>query len=207
MKKRYLRVILLFLGIAGIVAYSLYPKEKNVECFEAKSRSYGDAQIENVSFKCILPDESANCGIAFSFDDNKNWNLMDFLVLDLQSSENFKELIVQVLTYDPDNRMNKPALKEIHLNPGTNRYSIAIDHFYTPDYWFEQQNARNTHNAKRFSTVIGLEIYSGWKNPSGTPLELKVESICAEGLSNISFVLLVIYLAILIVIAISVRIH
>ncbi|MCL2207103.1 MAG: hypothetical protein FWB90_03295 [Fibromonadales bacterium] len=207
MKKRYLRAVLFFLGIAGIVAYSLYPKKKEVECLEAKSHSYGDAQIDDVSFRCTLPDESTNCGIAFSFDDDINWNFMDFLVLNLQSSENFKELIVQVLTYDPDNRKNKPALKEIHLNPGTNRYSIAMDHFYTPDYWFEQQNAKNTHNARRFSSVIGLEIYSGWKNPSDTPLELKVESICAEGLSNISFVLLVIYLAILIAIAISARIH
>jgi len=114
---------------------------------------------------------------------------------------------VQILTYDPDNRMEKPALKELHLNPGTTRYSIPIEHFYTPDYWFEQQKAKNTHNARRFSSVTGLELFSGWKNPIDTPLELKTESICAEGFSNASFAVLVVYLAILIGIAISVRIR
>jgi len=207
MKKRYLRIVLLFFGIAGIVAYSLYPDTRNVECIKEPPYSYGEAQVEDVSFKCVLPDESVNCGMTFSFDGNKNWNLMDSLVLNLQSSENLKELIVQILTYDPDNRIKKPAIKELNLNSNTKRYSLAMDHFYTPDYWFEQQNAKNTHNAKRFSSVIGLEIYSGWKNPANTPLELKAENICAEGLSNISFALLVIYLAILIAIAISARIQ
>jgi len=207
MKMQYLRAVLLILGIAGIVAYSLYPNEKNTECFEPKPYPYEDAQIDGLAFKCILPAENANCGMAFSFDDNKNWNLMDSFVLNLQSSDNFKELIVQILTYDPDNRIKKPALKELHLKPGSNRYSIPIEYFYTPDYWFEQQKARNTHNARRFSSVMGLELYSGWKNPIDTPLELKVESLCVEGFGNASFAILVVYLAILIGIAISVRIR
>lgn len=207
MKMRYLRVVLLFLGIAGIVAYSVYPDIKNVECFSAEPYSYGEAQVDDNSFKCILPEESTNCGMTFSFSDNRNWNMMDSLILNLQSSENFKELVVQILTYDPDNRMKKPAIKELYLNPNTNRYSIEMEHFYTPDYWFEQHNASNTHNAKRFSHITGLEMYSGWKNPAGMPLELKVESICAEGLSNTPFAILVVYLAILIAIAISVRVR
>ncbi|MCL2283887.1 MAG: hypothetical protein FWC26_11285 [Fibromonadales bacterium] len=207
MKKRYLRAVLLFLGIAGIVAYSLYPSEKEEECLEGEASPYGDAQVEGTSFKCFLPDEGANCGMAFYFDDYENWNRMDSLVLNLQSSENFKELIVQILTFDPDNwGAKKPALKELHLNSETKRYSIAMQHFYTPDYWFEQQRARNTHNVKRFSSIMGLELYSGWKNPISKPLELKIQSICVEGLTSAPFVFLVIYIAILIIIAISVRI-
>jgi hypothetical protein len=51
-----------------------------------------------------------------------------------------------------------------------------------------------------------MEIYSGWKNETGKPLELKIESVCLKGASNVPFVILVLYLAILIAIAISVRI-
>ncbi|MCL2260768.1 MAG: hypothetical protein FWC15_05355 [Fibromonadales bacterium] len=199
--------MLLLLGVAGIVVYSFYPDIKSAECFAAKPHSYGEAQVGDNSFKCILPEENTNCGMTFSFDNNRNWNMMDSLILHLQSSENFKELIVQILTYDPDNRTNKPALKELNLNSSIKRYSIPMEYFYTPDYWFEQQNAKNTHNARRFSSVVGLEMYSGWKNPIDEPLELKLESICAEGLSNSAFVFLVIYIAILITIAISVRIR
>ncbi|MDR1830355.1 MAG: hypothetical protein LBQ76_06250 [Candidatus Fibromonas sp.] len=226
MRKRYLRAVLLISGIMGVIAYSLFPAQKEMECLEKDSvnfYSYGNPtvgaaflEVEPFAFKCRLSNESGNCGVGLSFNekgsDYKNWNLMDSLVLNLQSSEDFKELIVQILTYDadytdPDNRNTmKPALKELHLSPGTKRYSIAMEHFYTPDYWFEQQKARNTHNAKRFSNVAGLEMFSGWKNQAGKPLELKAESICAEGFSNTPFVVLVIYLSILIAVAISVRI-
>ena len=225
MKKRYLRAVLLLLGIMGVIAYSLFPVEKEVECLEKDSVNfypYGSSaggaaflEIEDFAFKCRLAYESGNCGVGLSFDEigsnYKNWNLMDSLVLNLQSSGDFKELIVQILTYDPDytdpNNRNtmKPAIKELYLSPGTKRYSIAMEHFYTPDYWFEQQKARNTHNAKRFSAVAGLEMFAGWKNQADKPLELKAESICAEGFSNMPFVVLVIYLSILVAIAISAR--
>jgi hypothetical protein len=224
MKKRYLRAVLLILGIAGIVAYSLYPVEKKIECLEKNSvedfYTYGNSasganfvEIEPFAFKCGLLSESGHCGIGFSFgSQKKNWNLNDSLVLVMQSSANFKELIVELLTFDPDhtessNRSSmKPVLKELELNPNQKRYSIAMEHFYTPDYWFEQQKARNTHNPKRFSAVMGMEIFSGWKNPAGKSLELKIESVCTEGYSNASFVILVIYLGILIAIGVGVRI-
>jgi len=225
MKKRYLRTVLLLMGIMGVVAYLLFPAEKEVECLEKDSVSfypYGDfaggevfAEIDTFAFECRLSNENGNCGIGISFDETddnyKNWNLMDSLVLHLQSSENFKELIVQILTYDPDHtdmdsrHTMKPVMKELHLSPGAKRYSIPMEHFYTPDYWFEQQKVKNTHNAKRFSAVVGLELFSGWKNKTESPVELKVQSVCLEGHSNAPFVALVIYLCILIAIAISVK--
>jgi hypothetical protein len=223
MKKRYLRTVLLFLGIVGIAFYLLFPTEKVVKCIEKELINlylYGDSanevaftEMEPFAFKCRLLNENENCGIGFSFNENSNWNLMDSLVLNLQGSKNFKELIIQILTIDPDHTdidhrsSMKPVLKEIHLDEDKKRYSIAMSHFYTPDYWFEQQNAKNTSNPKRFSAVAGLEIFSGWKNYSAQPLELKVESICLEGANNKPFVTLVVYLCILIAIAISARIR
>jgi hypothetical protein len=135
---------------------------------------------------------------------------MDYLILDLQSSADFKELIVSVQTYEPghtksdDRSSMKPVIKELKLI-GKNRYSIAMEHFYTPDYWFEQQGAKNTHNPKRFSAVTGLELFTGWKNPTNTELELKIKSVCTEGHSNTPFVILVAYIGILIMAAISIR--
>jgi hypothetical protein len=221
MKTRYLRTILLFLGIAGIIAYFLYPKDKEAECLEKDSLDfypYGDSangmvflEIEPCAFKCELSRENGNCGFGFFFDDYENWNLMDFLVLEIETSENFKELIVQILTFDPshtkreDRSTMKPMLKELKLNPNKKRYSIAMGDFYTPDYWFEQQGVKNYYNPKRFSYVSGIEMFAGWKNEPYKDLKLKTESICLEGVSNVPFVILVIYIGILIATAISVR--
>jgi hypothetical protein len=221
MKNHYLRTVLLIFGIAGIVVYSLYPNKKKMECFEKDSVNfypYGDTaggaafvEIEPFAFKCSLLSENGTCGIGFSFNQKKNWNFMDSLVLNLQSSANFEELIIGMLTLDPDHTKSgnrnsmKPIIKELKLT-GEKRYSIAIEHFYTPDYWFEQQKAKNTHNPKRFSVVTGLELFSGWKNPIDTEFELKIESVCAEGHSNAPFVILVAYIGILIMAATSIRI-
>ncbi|MDR0516025.1 MAG: hypothetical protein LBH25_03175 [Fibromonadaceae bacterium] len=227
MKLRYLRTALGVLGIAGIVVFFLFPKEKKYECLDKEQNFYlsGDsasgtafAELSNAGFICYLFKENGMCGAGFSFARGKNrnfknWNLMDSLILYLQSSEYLKELIVQVLTIDPDHTnlesrsTMKPAIKELKLTPGKNRYSIYMEHLYTPDYWFEQQNVKSKGNMKRFSTVAGLELFSGWANKAGMPLELKIESICLEGHSNVPFVILICYLGILITIAISVRIR
>jgi len=220
MKNQYFRTLLLILGIAGIVVFALYPNEKKVECFEKDSMNfypYGDSaggmafvEIEPFAFKCSLLYETGTCGMGFSFDEKKNWNLMDYLVLDMQSSANFKELIVSVQTYDPghtksgDRSSLKPVMKELELT-GKKRYYIPMDQFYTPDYWFEQQRVRNTNNPKRFSIVAGLELFAGWKNTPNTELELKIEGVCVEGHSNVPFVILVAYIGILIMAAISIR--
>jgi len=225
MKKRYLRAILSILGVAGVIVFLFFPNEKEYACFEKNMDfyPYGNAEIITNSntevlnaFKCVLKNENENCGIGFSFGQNKmdfeNWNLMDSIIFELQSSDNFSELVVQALAFDA-NHTNmeyrntlKPLMKEIRLQPGKNRYSIYKEHLYTPDYWFEQENIRNNHNAKRFSAITGIEFFSGWKNKTETSIELKIENICTEKHSNVPFVVLVFYLGILITIAISVRI-
>jgi len=221
MKKRYLRAILLFLGIVGIIAYILFPSEKKMQCIEKKLNFYpyvdSTSGVDNVEvappgFKCLLSKEGGHCGMGFSFNETENWNLMDFIIIDMQSSDDFKELIVQILTIDPHTRATdrstmKPVLKEVKLEQNQKRYSLSMEDFYTPDYWFEQQKTRDTHNSKRFSAVAGIEMYSGWKNKTDKPLELKIEGICLEGVSNTRFVILVIYIGILIATAISVRVR
>jgi len=220
MRKPYLRAILLFLGIAGIIAYVVFPSEKKVECLEKKLNFYPYvdsasgvqyAEIKPPAFKCSLSKEGGHCGMGFSFNETENWNLMDFLVIDIQSSADFKELIVQILTIDTRTKENDrstmmPMIKELKLEQNKRRYSIPMEHFYTPDYWFEQQKVRDTHKSKRFSFVAGMEVYSGWKNKTDKPLELKIEGMCLEGVSNTRFVILVIYIGILIATAISVRV-
>jgi hypothetical protein len=227
MKSRYLRTVLLILGIAGIVAYVFFPSGKEIECIEKDSvsfHSYADsasgaafAEVEPFAFKCILSKEKGNCGIGFSFSETitnaKNWSLMDSLVLELQSSSDFKELVVQILTYDldyteqSDRSTMKPFIKELKLNPGKNRYAMPMEYFYVPDYWFTQQNAKNTHNAKKFFAVTGIDMFSAWKNPVNAELELKISYVCATGVSNTPFVILVVYIGFLITIAISVRVR
>jgi len=221
MKKTYLRAVLLFLGIAGIIAYLVFPSKKKVHCIDKELNFYTyvdstsgvqDVEIKPPAFKCNLSKEGGHCGMGFSFNETENWNLMDFLIIDMQSSDEFKELIVQILTIDPRTRDNdrstmKPVIKELKLEQDKKRYSIPMEHFYTPDYWFEQQKIKDTQNSKRFSFVAGMEIYSGWKNKTDTPLELKIEGMCLEGVSNTRFVILVIYIGILIATAISVRIR
>jgi hypothetical protein len=225
MKIRYLRATLGILGIAGIIAYCIFPKEKYYECLEKDQEYYlyGDtasgaafAELGSAGFKCELLRENGLCGMGFSFikgeyENFRNWNLMDSLFIHLQSSANFEELIVQVLTYDLDHTDSKkrstmkPLVKELKLTPEKKRYSIHMGSFYTPDYWFEQQHAKDNGNMKKFSSVTGLEMFSGWANKAGEPLELKVENICIEGQSNVSFVVLVCFVGILIIIAVAAR--
>ncbi|MDR2581647.1 MAG: hypothetical protein LBC85_11745 [Fibromonadaceae bacterium] len=224
MKSKYLRTVLSILGIAGIVAFLLIPNKKIYECLEKdlSFHQYGDsasgiafAELSPAGFKCELLKENGNCGVGFSFGQSKmdfrNWSLMDSLVLELQGSENLKEVIVQILAFAPEHtdinerHTMKPLLKELKLTPEKKRYSIHMQHFYTPDYWFEQQKVKNRHNPKRFYAIMGLEIFTGWQNKTETPLELKIESICTKGHSNLLFVILICYLATLIIIAISVR--
>jgi len=220
MKKKYLRAVLFFLGIAGIAAYLLFPGEKKVECLEKELNFYPyiDSasgvqfeEIEPLAFKCSLSKEGGYCGMGFSFSEYENWNLMDFLVIDMQSSADFEELIVQILTIDSrtkedDRSTMKPLIKELKLEQNKKLYSIPMEHFYTPDYWFEQQKVKDTQKSKRFSSVAGIEMFSGWKNKTDKSLELEIKSICLEGANNMRFVLLVIYIGILIATAISVRI-
>jgi len=220
MSGKYLRTILLFLGIAGVVVFMFYPSEKTVECFEKNAMNfyaYGNSavgmanvEIEPFAFKCSLLNESGHCGIGIVFNENRNWNLMDYLVLDLQSSANFKELIVSIQTHDPshskesDRNSMKPIMKEVKLD-GRKRYSLPMNEFYTPDYWFEQQGARYINNPKRFSKVTGLEFFTGWKNPANTDLELKIEGMCVESHGSAPFIILVVYILILIIAAMSIR--
>jgi len=220
MKKPYLRAVLLFLGILGIIAYLLFPSEKKLQCIEKKLNFYSyvdstsgvkSVEVAPPGFKCTLLKEGGHCGMGFSFNETENWNLMDFIIIDMQGSADFEELIVQILTIDPHTRKTdrstmKPIIKEVKLEQNKKRYSLSMEDFYTPDYWFEQQKARDTHNSKRFSAVAGIEMYSGWKNKTDKPLELQIGGICLEGVSNTRFVILVIYIGILIATAISVRV-
>jgi len=219
MRKSYLRTVLLFLGIAGIVVFLLFPSERKVQCLEKELKFYpyvdSSSGVKNVemkppAFKCVLSKESGHCGMGFSFNETENWNLVDFLVVDMQSSADFEELILQILTIDfitneKDRSTMKPLIKELKLDKNKKRYSIPMEHFYTPDYWFEQQKVRDNHKSKRFSSVAGIEVFSGWKNKTDKPLELEIKGICLEGVNNTRFVILVIYIVILITIAISVR--
>jgi len=219
MIRPYLRVILFFLGIAGIIVFLLFPSERKVECLEKELRFYSyvdsasgvkNVEIKPPAFKCVLSKEGGHCGMGFSFKEDENWNLVDYLVVDMESSVDFEELIVQILTMDfrtneNDRSTMQPLIKELKLDKDKKRYSIPMEHFYTPDYWFEQQKVRDTHKSKRFSSVAGIEMFSGWKNKTGKPLELEIKGICLEGVNNTRFVILVIYIVILIATAISVR--
>jgi len=219
MRKPYLRAILLFLGIAGIIVYLLFPSERKVQCLEKELKFYQypasgvkSAEIKPPAFKCILSKEDGHCGMGFSFSESENWNLVDFLVIDMQSSVDFEDLIVQILTMDfrtneNDRSTMKPLIKELKLNKNKIRYSIPMEHFYTPDYWFEQQKVKDNQNSKRFSSVAGMEMFSGWKNKTDKPLELEIKNVCLERVNNTRFVILVIYIGILIATAISVRIR
>jgi len=219
MRKPHLRAVLLFLGIAGIIVYLLFPSERKVQCLEKELKFYPyvdstsgvrSVEIKPPAFKCVLSKESGHCGMGFSFSEDENWNLVDFLVVDMQNSSDFEELIVQILTVDfntneKDRSTMKPLIKELKLDKNKKRYSIPMEQFYTPDYWFEQQKVRDNHKSKRFSSVAGMELFSGWKNKTNKPLELEIKGVCLEGVNNTRFVLLVIYIVILIATAISVR--
>ncbi|GHV15712.1 hypothetical protein AGMMS49938_14700 [Fibrobacterales bacterium] len=222
--KKHLRLVIAILAIAGIAVYVFLPNEKNTNCVSADKgvliypsgdslSGVGFVNISPSSFNCSLLNESGICGLGFRFENgSRNWGRMDSLILNLKSSPELKEILVKILTNDPnltkdgDQNSIRPLIKELSANPNQTRYSIPLTYFYVPDYWFSEHNIEK-NNVKSLFSVKGIEILSGWKNPANSPLELQIESLCAEGISNTPFVILVIYICLLIGIAIGVRVR
>ncbi len=172
-----------------------------------------------LEFECTLgADASRNawCGIIWTFAGNsperkwryENWSLVDSVLLRVYS-ETASEIVVKVWTFDPDvtNRDSlhtfRQMLKEVPLEKGDNRISIAFDEFYVPDFWYAQTGADRDLAQRHKEHVARFEITPGWKAKRGVPMKLRIQAISAKGTGTIELAAFLFVSVLIVVVALG----
>ena len=231
MTKTY--VIIVAIAAAVIAAYfalpdrhftdSVFPLHDGATVIEYDDKGDGgssevtfELQDSSFSFSCTLggsEGQSAWCGLLFDISkgkksDYRNWTFVDSLVFDLES-KGTNEILVKVWTYDPDvTDIEKPRtfrllMKELPLAGGRERIAIALEQFYTPDFWYDDEHVDRKLNRRHQETVARVEIAPGWNHPRGKKFSLKLYSITAKGVSNLAFGILMFIMLGLMIVAIG----
>ncbi len=179
------------------------------------SRSSMNVTDSGLEFSCTLGADTSKgawCGVIWTFTGDstekkwfyENWSLVDSVQMDVRS-ETESEIIVKVWTFDPD-VTNKDSLhtfrqmiKEVPLQKGENRVSIAFEDFYVPDFWFAQTGADRELVQRHKEHVARFEITPGWNVKRGIPMKFLFTSIRAKGTGTIE---LAVFLAISVIVVI-----
>ena len=103
------------------------------------------------------------------------------------------EILVKVWTYDPDvtdmqkSNTFKMLLKEVPVKTGRNKIAIPFEHFYIPDFWYDDLGVKRSKNRLHHESVARVEISAGWKQPRGKNFVVNVREIFASGISNTAY--------------------
>jgi hypothetical protein len=215
MKKSY--TILAIIAIIVVAIYVMLPKERfaetvfplgdgaKVSAFD--DNAYGGTSLVSfeasdslAAFQCTLgADEkkSAWCGMFFDFDPTReknfhNWKNVDTLYLDVDVAGT-DEILVKVWTFDPDiTDMQRPEtfkllLKEVPVKPGRNQIAVPFEHFYIPDFWYNDLGVKRSMSRMHHESVARVEISAGWKQPRGKKFVVNVRNVFASGVSNTAY--------------------
>ena len=233
MKRLY--IILGGLSALALVVYALIPDREFKEQLYPISGSAvvmtyddkieGGASTAGLSivdstllFKCKLhPDNTtpAWCGVVWDLDSEKkqryhNWTFVDTLILNI-SSQNIKEILVKVWTYDPDATdpddfsTFRPLIKEWPLKGGTERLAIPMWQLYVPDFWYEKKNVSKRLKQRHQEAVARFEISPSWETPRDTEFSISIQSIEVKGVSNLAFGVILFFFLVVVSIAVGFR--
>ncbi len=184
----------------------------------------GNSQIESsvdssaLNFSCTLGADTSKgawCGIVFSLSDVKKenfrkWNFVDSVILDIEAYGT-SEILLKIWTFDSDiTKLDewqsfRLLLKEVPLSDGRQRIAVAMDDFYTPDFWTEKYGKESSGGRRFLETTARLEITSGWNQPRGKRYSLNIRDISVSGVSNLYFGLAMIAIILVVVAAIGLR--
>ena len=233
MKKTY--VVLALIAVAIIVAYALLPERsfkedllpvpEGVALDAYDDRSDGGASEASFSvnggeaeFSCMLGADTVKfawCGLLWNLDpegkkDYRNWTFVDSVYIDVEA-RGIKEIIVKVWMFDPDvTDIGKPEtfkllLKEVPVKEGRQRVAIPMEHFYTPDFWYETAKVSQEYNKRHQETAARVEIVPGWDHPRGKKFTLKLHEVSFWGISNLYFGIVLISFILLTIAAVGLR--
>ena len=175
--------------------------------------AYNDSSL---NFSCMLggPEEqSAWCGLLFDLrrDEKKmfrDWSFVDTLIFDVDA-HGTSEILVKIWTYDPavtdtaKPRTYRLLMKELPLTEGRQRVAIPMEHFYTPEFWYNDEHVDTSLTDRHQEAVARFEIAPGWNHPHGKEFTLAFYGIFAKGLSNFAFGIVMIAMLILMIVAIG----
>ena len=215
MKKSY--TILAIIAIIVVAIYVMLPKERFAETVfplgdGAKVSAFDDnaaggtsvVQFKSIDslalFQCALGTDEKKptwCGLVFDFDpagEKKfhNWKNVDTLYMDLGVAGT-DEILVKVWTFDPDvtdlqkSNTFKLLLKEVPVKTGRDKTAIPFEHFYIPDFWYDDLGVKRSKNRLHHESVARVEISAGWKQPRGKNFVVNVREIFASGISNTAY--------------------
>lgn len=183
--------------------------------FDGGSSEIRFRQGESIDFQCTLgADESkgAWCGLLFDMVQSdtiyRDWSFVDSVIVNLQSSGT-DEILLKIWTFDPEvtdvkvPRTFRLLMKELPLNGTSQRISIPLEQFYTPDFWYDDAKVSHEMDGRHHETVARVEIAPGWNQPRGKKFTLKVESIQVKGLSNKTFGVVLLVMLVLTIVAIG----
>lgn len=215
MRKTY--TILGCLAVLVLVVYSLipessfveniFPLEEGVSVIHYDDRNDGGSSTatlmksdSSMKFECVLGTDTtayAWCGMLWNFDPDtleafRNWTFVDSLVLDIETSGT-KEILVKLWAFDPDvTDLKKPRsfrllMKEVTVSGGRERIAIPMDQFYTPDFWYEGEHVDRELKSRHQESMARVEVAPGWDQPRGVHFSIVFHGVCAKGLSNFWF--------------------
>ena len=186
---------------------SIFPLEEGVTVIGYDDVSDGGESVVHVdigdsvlSFDCTLGMDTsmyAWCGVLWNADPDsamayRNWTFVDTLVLDVEA-QGTREILLKIWAYDPDvTDISKPKtfrllMKEVPLHQGRHRVAIPMDHFYIPEFWFENNKVDADLKSRHQESIARVEIAPGWNQPRGKKFSLNIYSVKAVGVSNIYF--------------------
>lgn len=203
----------------------LYPISENISVTTYDDQSDGGSSTAGLSiidttllFKCQLHNDKTKpawCGLIWNFDsDNQknyhNWTFVDSLILDI-SSQNIKEIIIKIWTYDPDvtdiTKKNsfRPLIKEWPLKGGKERIAIPMSHLYVPEFWYEQNSVNRDLKQRHQESIARFEITPGWNVARNSEFSISINSVEVKGISNLSFGVILLFFLVVTSIAIGFR--
>lgn len=206
---------------------SVFPLEEGVTVIGYDDEVDGGSSVAHTSvkdsvleFDCVLGEDttkSAWCGLLWNADPDsagnyRNWIFVDTLVLDVDV-HGTNEVLLKIWAYDPDvTDIKKPKtfrllMKEVAMKEGRQRIAIPMDHFYTPDFWFEEGHIDRTLNQRHQESVARVEIAPGWNQPRGQKFSIKFFAVKAVGVSNFYFGIVLGIFLLLTIVAVGRRHH
>ena len=215
MAKTYIIIVAIAAVILGVYfalpdrhfVDSVFPLHDGASVFEYDDKADGGSSEvtfaltdSSASFSCMLGADTAKsawCGLLLDLSQGekaeyRNWTFVDSLIFELESSGT-DEILVKVWTYDPDvtdmqkSNTFKMLLKEVPVKTGRNKIAIPFEHFYIPDFWYDDLGVKRSKNRLHHESVARVEISAGWKQPRGKNFVVNVREIFASGISNTAY--------------------
>jgi len=227
--KKYL--LLLLLASAGLAVFHVAPPSlKTLQLLPSQDLSAIAAFSDNtasghsvihlltqdslISTQIVLDTSSGRdvwAGFGWKLSD-ANWSFIDTVFLDIRCV-GCSEVQLKLLTYDPDVSKRddfstyRQLVKEIPVSGNWQRIALPAEHFYVPEWWYQQHKVDKSLDSKHLESVARFDIQPSSQAPRGTSINLEVRSLTMVGSSPRNAAILLGYLFLLMLFVLGTNPH